>query len=132
MQTYFGFFCAGRNLSLSVIKYSICNERKMPTMITMTNNNPILTQNLKCMYFIYAGKMSGVRKARARLVLKLLCVFASMCLCVRVCVCVCSSAIITCAKLRHSVSMPLKPRAHWKLLGVCPLYRYRSLLGGEF
>ena len=42
----------------------------------------------------------GARFARARLVLRLLYVPASVCLCVR-------PQIIMCAKLRHSVTMPL-------------------------
>ena len=43
--------------------------------------------------------------------------------CVCVCVCVCSSAIITYAKLRHLVTIPLYPRAQWKLLEACRLSR---------
>ena len=44
-----------------------------------------------------------IPEARAGLILRLLYVPPS----VYVCVCVCSSAIITCSKLRHSVTMPL-------------------------
>ena len=41
------------------------------------------------------------------------------------CVCVCSATIITCGKLRHSVTMLLQPQAQWKLLEVYRLNRPR-------
>ena len=46
----------------------------------------------------------GAHKAHTRLVLSNY-IPTSVCMCV--CVSVCSSTIITCAKLRHSVTMPL-------------------------